>query len=312
MQPDSTLLVVLLLLLAGGAGYAAVHYRHLVVKIGSGVLALLFAMVSGVAVVNVYYGYYQTWGALSADLTNSYANFAPAGTHGKTNAVAGQANPADQLPGTRSRISREAAVYLPPQYFQRLRPHPFPGRGTVTRLTGQPGELVLQINIQSIMDQLINKRLVGPMIVVMPSIDPQHGFQECVDAPGALDDTYISQDVPAAIRARYRASLVPAEWGIGGYSSGGYCAANLVLRHRASLRGRGVLDGYFRPIDGPAAAALHRDRRLRSPERPLGRRAGPVPRRWPAPAFWISAGTASAKYNLGARLFVKALHGIIA
>ena len=34
------------------------------------------------------------------------------------------------------------------------------------------------------MDQLIDKDLIGPMIVVMPSIDPDHSFQDCVDVPG--------------------------------------------------------------------------------------------------------------------------------
>ena len=37
------------------------------------------------------------------------------------------------------------------------------------------------------MDQLIAKDGVGPMIVVMPSIDPHHGLQDCVDAPGASE-----------------------------------------------------------------------------------------------------------------------------
>jgi S-formylglutathione hydrolase FrmB len=170
---------------------------------------------------------------------------------------------------------------------------------------------VLQINIQSIMDQLIDKSLVGPMIVVMPSIDPHHSFQDCVDAPGALDDTYISQDVAADVRTRYRASLVPAEWGIGGYSSGGYCAANLVLRHRSAYGAAGIMDGYFRPIDGPAAAALHGDARLEGQNDPLAAVQRLTRGAEPLPAFWISAGTASAKYNLGARNFVKALNGII-
>jgi poly(3-hydroxybutyrate) depolymerase len=52
-------------------------------------------------------------------------------------------------------------------------------------------------------------------------------------APEGLDDTYLSTDVPTIIRARYRVSTDPAEWGLLGYSSGGYCAANLGLRHRA-------------------------------------------------------------------------------
>jgi enterochelin esterase-like enzyme len=313
MEPDSTLLVIMLLLIAAGAVCAAIRHRHLAVKVGAGVLALLLAVVSGVAVVNVYYGYYQTWGQLSADLTNSYSSFTTPHTHAHAKASAGHGEIRKlELTGRRSGIAREAYVYLPPQYFDRAYAHTrFPVVELLHGSPGSPVNWVLQINIQSIMDQLIDKNLVGPMIVVMPSIDAHRSFQDCVDAPGALDDTYISQDVPADVRADYRASLVPAEWGIGGYSSGGYCAANLVMRHRSAYGAAGIMDGYFRPTDGPAAVALHSDPRLEAVNNPLmaverlGRGASPLP------SFWISAGTADAKYSLGARAFVHALHGVI-
>ena len=312
MQPDSTFLVILLLLLAGGALFAAIRYRHLAVRISTGVLALLLAVLSGVAMVNVYYGYYQTWGQLSADLTNSYSGFTTPQSHGHAKNSAGHGRIEQyKLVGRRSGITRDGYVYLPPQYFERAYVHTrFP---VVELLHGSPGSpinWVLQINIQSIMDQLISKHLVGPMIVAMPSIDPARGFQECVDVPGALDDTYVSQDVPADIRAHYRASLVPAEWGIGGYSSGGYCAANLALRHRASYGATGILDGYFRPSDGPAAGALHGDSKLEAQNNPLIAVQRLAPGANPLPAFWISAGTADAKYRVGAYNFVHALHGI--
>lgn len=313
MAPDSTLLVILLLVLAAGGVYAAIRFRHLAIKIGAGVLALALALVSGVALVNVYYGYYQTWGQLSADLTNSYSSFTTQHARAHTKASAGHgAIQQFMLAGKHSGISREAYVYLPPQYFDRTYAHTrFPVVELLHGSPGSPVNWVLQINIQSIMDQLIDKNLIGPMIVVMPSIDPHHTYQECVDAPGALDDTYISQDVPTVIRTRYRASLVPAEWGIGGYSSGGYCAANLVLRHRAAYGAAGVMDGYYRPTDGPAAAALHNDPRLEAQNDPLAAVQRLARGADPLPAFWISAGTADAKYSIGAQSFVRALHGII-
>ena len=312
MQPDSVFLVILLLVLAGAGVFGVIRFGHLAVKIVSGVLALLLALVAGVTLVNVYYGYYQTWGELSADLTNSYSSFTtPLGHHaGKASAGHGEIRQIT-LAGARSGISRQGYVYLPPQYFQPAYAHTrFP---VVELLHGSPGtpvNWVLQINIQSIMDQLIAKHLAGPMIVVMPSIDSGNSFQECVNAPGALDDTYISQDVPADVRAHFRASLVPAEWGIGGYSSGGYCAANLALRHRGDYGAAGLLDGYYRPVDGPAANALHGDPRLEAANDPLAavQRLGVGAD--PLPAFWVSAGTAAAKYDLGAHAFVKALHGI--
>ena len=43
--------------------------------------------------------------------------------------------------------------------------------------------------------------------------------------------------------------------GVAGYSSGGYCAANLALRHRGSFGAAAVINGYFRAADGPPARA---------------------------------------------------------
>lgn len=313
MEPDSTLLVVLLILLAAASVTAAIRYRHLAVKITGGVLGLLLALVSGVTVVNVYYGYYQSWGALSADLTNSYAHFAPPRTRSSGAALAGHGQlQRVTLAGKNSGISREAYVYLPPQYFAHAYARTrFPVVELLHGSPGTPANWILQINIQTIMDQLINKQRVGPMIVVMPSINPQRGFQDCVDAPGALDDTYISRDVPSDIRTRFRASLIPAEWGIGGFSSGGYCAANLVMRHRSDYGAAGILDGYFRAADGPAAAALQTNGRLEAQNDPLAAVQGLARGADPLPAFWVSAGTADARYSIGARAFVRALRRII-
>ncbi len=312
MEPDSSFLVALVLVFAAGGVVAAVRFRPLAIKIGAGVLALVLALVSGVALVNVYYGYYQTWSQLSADLTNSYAPFTTPSATGPHNSATGPGRiQRVQLDGAHSGISRTGFVYLPPQYFQPRYAHTrFP---VVELLHGSPGSAanwILQINIASIMDQLIAKHFSGPVIVVMPTIDAGHTFQECTDAPGALDDTYISRDVPQDVRARFRASDVAAEWGIGGYSSGGYCAANLSLRHRSFYGAAGVMDGYFRPVDGPAAAALHFDANLEARNDPLlaVQRLGPGVD--PLPAFWVSAGTASSKYALGSQAFVKALHGI--
>ena len=157
------------------------------------------------------------------------------------------------------------------------------------------------------MDKLMAKHLLGPMVLVMPAFNAGNHFQECVDAPGKLDDTYISQDVPHDVRARFRVSALPAEWGIAGFSSGGYCAANLALRHRSSFGAAGVIDGYFRPSDGPAAAALHFDPRAEARNDPLSLAAQLRPGAGPLPAIWVLAGSGNSKYDKGARAFIAAV-----
>jgi enterochelin esterase-like enzyme len=312
MEPDSIALVVVLLAAAAGGIAAAVLLRPVVVKVVAGALALVLAATGGMAVVNDYYGYYQTWSQLSADLSGSYAAFSDTATTLRH----GGALPAGELrsvtfAGKRSGITRGGIVYLPPQYFEHRYAHTrFP---VVELLHGSPGEpmnWIVQLRLAGVMDRLLAAHLVGPMILVMPSSNATHQFEECVNAPGALDDTYISADVPADVRHLFRASQAGAEWGIAGYSSGGYCAANLALRHPADYGAAGIMDGYFRPTDGQAAAALHDSVPAEAANDPL-LAANRLPRdAAPLPSFWVSAGSGDAADLTAARAFVKALHGV--
>jgi len=112
------------------------------------------------------------------------------------------------------------------------------------------------------------------------------------------------------IQARFRVSRVPAEWGIAGYSSGGYCAANLALRHRAAFGAAAIMDGYFRPQDGPAAAALGYQPAAEAANDPIGLAQALPTGAAPLAAFWVAAGTANAADWSGAQAFVRALHGV--
>ncbi len=111
-----------------------------------------------------------------------------------------------------------------------------------------------------------------------------------MNGPGLTDDTYLTQDVRADVLARYRASHDPYEWGVTGYSSGGYCAANLALRHRGTFGAAAVIEGYFRAADGPAAAALNHSGPLETANSPLYLAERLTPGSGPVPAFWVAAG----------------------
>jgi hypothetical protein len=144
----------------------------------------------------------------------------------------------------------------------------------------------------------------------MPTMSVGRHFEECVNAPGAPDDTYITDDVRDDVLHAFRASPVPAEWGIGGYSSGGYCAANLALRHPGDFGAAGVMDGYFRPSDGPAAAALHDNPAAEAANDPLLAAQRLRFGAHPLPSFWLSAGTGDAADYAAAEAFTTALHDI--
>lgn len=312
MEPNSNVLLVLLLLVGAGLIFAAVKIRFILVKVLSGLLAMVMSMAAGMAIVNDYYGYYQTWSQLTADLNGSYSNFnsAPTLTRSPTGLLAGSLRTI-QLPGHKSGINRSGIIYLPPQYFEKQYAHTrFPVIELLHGSPGNPGNWVRAFNLKYRLDSLIGQGLMGPVIAVLPDFNSGHHYQECVDAPGALDDTYITQDVRTDIVNHYRASTVPAEWGIAGFSSGGYCAANLSLRHQADFGAVGIMDGYFRPTDGPAARALHGDPLLMAANNPLeAARHLPAGTR-PLPAFWLSAGTGEASDVVAAEAFVGAMRGV--
>ena len=314
LGPDSRLLTALLILASVGLLAGVIRFRLLAVKIACGSLSIIVAMVGGVAAVNYYYGYYTTWGQLVADFNGGAGDLGtiPATTSSSTAGATSGSIGWVTLPGKLSGYSRRALVYLPPQYGQaryaRVR---FP---VVELFHGTPGnpltwETVLRIG--QVANQLIARHLIGPMIFVMPSINGSgHQYQDCVNGPGTSDDTYLTKDVRADMLARYRVSRDAYEWGLAGYSSGGFCAADLALRHRTSFGAAAVINGYFRAADGPAGTALNHSQPLEAANSPLYLAERLTPDGSPLPAFWVAAGTNDKADYQPATVFTAALNRI--
>jgi S-formylglutathione hydrolase FrmB len=152
-----------------------------------------------------------------------------------------------ELPGARSGITRTGFVYLPPQYFEpAYKDRSFP---VVELLHGDPGNpagWIYALHVPQLMDSAIDAGGLGPMVIVMPAtFDGSHG-QDCVDAPdGQRDDTYLSIDVPADVMHDFRVLPQGPHWAIGGLSDGGFCAANLALRHPGEYGAVVSMDGFY-------------------------------------------------------------------
>jgi pimeloyl-ACP methyl ester carboxylesterase len=122
------------------------------------------------------------------------------------------------------------------------------------------------------------------------------------------DDTYLTNDVRTDIFARYRVSRDPYQWGVAGYSSGGFCAANLALRHRSSYGAAAIINGYFRAADGPAGTALNHSQPLEAANSPLYLAERLTPDGGPLPAFWVAAGVNDKADYRPASMFAGALN----
>jgi enterochelin esterase-like enzyme len=264
--------------------WRAVVSRRLALRIAAGLLAFLPAMLFGVAAVNKYYDYYQTWGSAWADI---FSQGPPAqvaavpgvaggtGTGALTGAGAAGGEPAlarflrghvdvpvasqfgytvqVSVHGTRSGITRVVWVYLPPQYFQpSYAPDRFPVIELLHGFPGSPRDWVNVVGITTTLRQEIQAGKARPAVLVMPDVNGGRGISlQCLNQAGPggpKDATYLGRDLPAAIAGLLRVQPPGPAWAVAGYSEGGFCAAELGLRFGRSFGYAGVLSGYFAPL----------------------------------------------------------------
>jgi enterochelin esterase-like enzyme len=275
LEPQGTVFLILLLLAFGGLVTWVALAGQVVFRVIAACLAFIPAMVFGIAAVNKYYDYYQTWGALYSDLsgqTTSIPHLTPAGLgKGTTRSVKGLiARSSDSqidaqygldfyatITGRHSHISRQALIYLPPQYFSKAyATYRFP---VIELLHGSPGQPAAWVNVMNVVPIYLQAMASGkadPAVLVMPDTDggQQYGLQ-CLNDPGGLQDmTYVAKDVPEWVAANLRVQNPGAAWGIAGYSEGGYCAANIALQDPGLFGYAGSLSGYFAPVESQVPA----------------------------------------------------------
>jgi hypothetical protein len=313
LGPDSRLLTALLVVASAALLVAVVRFRPWPVRVLCGALSIVMAMTGGIAMVNYYYGYYTTWGQMWADFHGGSGNLGVISTTSETAtstpALASGRIGWVSLPGKLSGYTRRGLLYLPPQYSQaRYKKVRFP---VVELFHGTPGSPVswdTVLKISQLADSLISRHLMGPMVLVMPAINGAgHDYQDCVNSPVLKDDTYLTNDVRSDMLARYRVSSDPYQWGVTGYSSGGFCAANLALRHPTSFGAAAVIEGYYLAADGPAASALKHSQPLEAANSPLYLAERLTADSGPVPAFWVASGTHTRADYEPASMFTAAL-----
>ncbi|WP_134732627.1 alpha/beta hydrolase [Amycolatopsis nivea] len=160
--------------------------------------------------------------------------------------------------GRRTGLTRDVTVYLPPQYFQ----HPykamrFPAIIWIPNYPSGPEVTTAPIgyHLPEQLDAAISKHLLPPVIVLIPDPTgtPKIGHDtECVDeVNGSPNDTYLSADVREWGIQRLGLNPDRRAWTIAGWSSGGYCALNLVTRHPQWYAQAASVSGYEKAqVDG--------------------------------------------------------------
>jgi enterochelin esterase-like enzyme len=329
--PQSTTFFLLLVVAFGLLVWWLAVTKQVVFRILAACLAFIPAMAFGVAAVNKYYDYYQTWNAAYTDIfgQNAQSPELPATAAGSSTkfstflgteidvGVAAQDGYTlhTTVQGQLSGITRNVFVYLPPQYFQyAYRDYRFPAIELVHGFPGTPEDWITVAGVTAMMQYLTGTNQAKPAVLVMPDANGGRGISlQCLNQyRGPQDATYLAVDLPDDISRLLRVQPPGPEWGIAGYSEGGFCAANLGLQYGNRFGYSGVLSGYFTPGDnqlanpprmvnpfGPDAAA----RRENTPDDlvtslPPGTRI---------PQFWIGVGTDDAADMKSAQIFAQLL-----
>lgn len=321
--PQGFITFAFLVALFAAALFWLVRAKPTALKVLAGVLAFPPAMLFGVALVNNFYGYYQSWDDAWRDLTNqapaSVATVPDLGTNldrvlreavAKRNARKNGFAMETNLPGARSGIARTGMIYLPPQYFQKQYARQrFPVVELIHGSPGTPSDYEGRMKISGMLRRLIASGKSKPVVLVMP--DANGGLDrstQCLNiAHGEQDETYLAADVPDLVAARLRVLPPGPAWGIAGFSEGGYCAANLALRNYKRYNVAGSLSGYFEPlrtvrVPNPVDPFAG-NRKVRDSNTPLKVLAAP---RGDAtvPKFWVMTGGANQSDMVQAQAFV--------
>jgi enterochelin esterase-like enzyme len=212
-------------------------------RIGSLLSCQAGAVVLCALVLNSTFGFYASWSELLGRTPASGQATASVGSqdvrlHDELyrNFLDGQGTIVRiAMPGTTSHVSAPAgAVYLPPQYGDpAFANRTFPVVQLFAGYPGGPSSWVHGLGIASVLDQAIGSGSTVPFIAVMAEQNGESRLDsECVNSVGGMQmDTYLTYDVRAAVRSAFRASQQDSQWTAMGYSTGGYCAINLALRH---------------------------------------------------------------------------------
>lgn len=256
------------------------EYRH---KVVAGVLQFIgiaFCQLLAVCLVGVLannsFGFYNSWSDITGGAGQLHESVvanglvAANGSQGRVIAIS-VAPSSRPVAGPRRQLP--VLVWLPPQYHQAAYRHTrFP---VVMMLPGQPGtpESVFRgFDFATAAPKAIDTHAVKPFVAVFPPlmIAPPRDT-ECTNIPnGPQAETWLSDDVRDAVIKRFRVSTSPQKWSAMGISTGGFCAAKLLLRHRNLFNAAAGVGAYYdAETDHTTGDLFGNSRQLRNENSPI-------------------------------------------
>ena len=247
MAPDSLAfeLLALAATVAAAVGIGLVWGRtrgwwRILIRSAAVGACLATAAATGAIWANRQVDTYPTWSSLFGSTAGSATTVASATAEGAGRIIS------FTVAGRASGMTTPVYAYLPPGYAATTR---YPVVEALHGYPGSPVQWFTKLAVTALLDREIRAGRMAPTVVLFPYQTPNPRLDtECTDLPGrARAETYLTVDVPAAARARLHVRADPAGWGLIGFSAGGYCAGDLLLRHPGEYTAGAVLSGYASP-----------------------------------------------------------------
>lgn len=216
-------------------------------RAAAGVICVLTALATGLVWVNRQIETYPSWADLFHGEVRA-ASTADAPPHVRPTDASGGRIITFTAVGKASGLTLPIMAYLPPGYDSSGTTR-FPVIEAFHGFPGSPLTWVRRLHVARYLDQEISAGRMAPTVVLFPYQTPDPSLDtECTDlVHGPHTETYLTVDVPTAAKARLRIRTDQAGWGLIGYSAGGFCAANLLLRHPSQYAAAASLSGYAEP-----------------------------------------------------------------
>jgi hypothetical protein len=226
--------------------------RAVLVRAGAAVSLVLvaqaLAVVGAALKVNDSYGFYASWNDLlgTTDTATTPIRVGNLVAGGQGRIVS------RTIPDPRAGTATQVLVWLPPQYdepaFRHVR------LPVVMFLPGQPSTPQIAFThfhfAQAASQQIASGR-VPPFIGVFPSLEVSPPRDtECTNIPGGpRAESWLSGVVPHYVHHHFRAQKPGRDWSVMGFSTGGFCAAKLLLAHQLRFGSAASFGGYYVPLD---------------------------------------------------------------
>jgi enterochelin esterase-like enzyme len=110
--------------------------------------------------------------------------------------------------------------------------------------------------ITATLDRLYRSGQLAPSLIVTPDGNDTRGSSplfdpDYFDGPHGRVGTLIGVELVEELKRRYRVRPEPGQWALGGFSSGGWGALNIGLRHTEAFHTLFSHDGYYVDASGP-------------------------------------------------------------